>query len=249
MTKLWGTRHEPAPPLYRAVVFILKSLVRLLGWRVQITGLEHVPADGPVLIIANHVSYMDPILLGLGIEQRGRMVRYLAKRELFDHWFTGPVMRGADQILVDRRGDAGAALKHAELAMLDSKLLIIFPEGTIHPTFDVAHGKTGAARLALSTKVPVIPAVAWGGQQVATKGRRKRPGFLSHHIVMFGPPLDYSADDSVAHLTERMMLAIVGLLEDAAAMHPADLGAATVPAPDTTMPRPAAGAPSNDRNR
>ena len=218
------TRNEDAPPLYRVVVAFLKGLVRLLGWRVRLSGLEHLPATGAVVVVANHVSYVDPILLGLGVEKRGRMVRYLAKRELFDHWFTGPVMRGADQILVDRKGDAGAALRHAEQAMADGKLLVIFPEGTIHPSLDLSKGKTGAARLALACNVPMIPAVAWGGQQVATKGRRKRPGLLSRHEVRFGSPIPYGPGDSVPDLTRRIMQCLAELLLDAAASHPHDLG-------------------------
>lgn len=217
-------RTERAPWLYRAVVAFLKTLVRLLGWRVSMSGLEHIPATGPVIIVANHVSYLDPILLGLAVERRGRMARYLAKRELFDHWFTGAVMRGADQILVDRRGDAGAALKHAELAMLDGKLLVIFPEATIHAVFDPARGKTGSARLALSTGVPLVPAAAWGGQQIATKGGRKRPGWFSRHIVCIGPPLQYEQSDDVAELTQRIMAAVAALVSSAAADHPRDLG-------------------------
>lgn len=227
MIRVRAARHEPAPWLYRAVVFTLKAGMRLLRWRVHISGLEHVPASGPVLIVANHVSYLDPILIGLAIEQRGRVVRYLAKRELFDHWFTGPVMRGADQILVDRKGDAGAALKHAELAMLDGKLLVIFPEATIHPVFDPAHAKTGSARLALTAQVPVIPVAAWGGQQIATKGGPKRPGVSSTHVVFFGPPVAYDVTDSVADLTQRIMRAIADLVSAAAAAHPADLGQPT----------------------
>ena len=224
MTPLRSTRTEAAPRLYRVVVFILKTMVRALRWRVRIEGLEHIPKSGPVVIVANHVSYLDPILLGLGVEARGRVVRYLAKRELFDHWFTGPVMRGADQILVDRRGDAGAALKHAELAMLDGKLLVIFPEATIHPRFDPAKGKTGAARLALATGVPLVPAVAWGGQAVATKGRRKRAAPRSSHSVAFGAPIVYSRDDSAAELTDRIMGAIATLLVEVTRDHPRDLG-------------------------
>lgn len=218
------TRHEPAPPLYRVVVAILKGLVRVLAWRVRMVGLENIPSSGPVVIVANHVSYVDPILLGLGVEKRGRMVRYLAKRELFDHWFTGPVMRGADQILVDRQGDAGAALRHAECAMADGKLLVIFPEGTIHPSLDMSKGKTGAARLALACNMPMVPAVAWGGQQVATKGRRMRAGALTRHEVRFGPPIEYSRDDSVPDLTHRIMHSLADMLVEAADAHPQDLG-------------------------
>jgi len=223
--KVFGfPRHDPAPRLYRAVVVFLKWLVWLSRWRVRFVGLEHIPEHGPVVIVANHISYLDPILIGLGVERRGRMVRYLAKRELFDHWFTGPVMRGADQILVDRKGDAGAALRHAEAAMAQGKLLVIFPQGTIRPTFDPSQGKTGAARLALACGVPLVPAVAWGGQQIATKHQPRRSGWRTHHEVHFGPAITAGPDDSAADLTLALMNAIGDLLRDAAAAHPRDLG-------------------------
>ena len=219
---------ERAPWPYRVVVVILRCIVTALRWRVDVAGGEHIPDTGPVIVVANHVSYLDPILLGLAIDRRGRVVRYLAKRELFDHWFTGPVMRGTDQIRVDRRGNAGGALLHAELAMLDNKLLVVFPEATIHARLDPGNGKTGSARLALATGAPLIPAVSWGGQFVATKGARFRPRAGSPHTVRFGEPIAYSTDDSVEDLTATIMSSIAVLLESAAADHPADLGPPTV---------------------
>lgn len=213
---------------YGIAVAILRFAVRALGWRVDIAGTEHLPDCGPVLVVANHVSYIDPILLGLALDDRGRTVRFLAKRELFDHWFTGPVVRGADQIMVDRRGDAGAALRHAERALADGKLLVIYPEGTIHPQFDGRNAKTGAARLALSCRVPVVPAVAWGGQQVGTKSGRLRLGLRSAHVVRIGAPLTVAAHETVADVTTRVSNAIEQLLEVAVQAHPGDLGAAVV---------------------
>ena len=215
---------EPAPPGYRFAAGLLRQCARLLRWDVRISGVEHLPASGPTIVVANHVSYLDPVLLGMGVEARGRMVRFLAKRELFDHWFTGPVVRKADQILVDRRGDAGRALRHAEQAMAEGKLVVIFPEATIHPIFDPARGKTGAARLAVATGAPLIPAVAWGGQHVATKHGAMRAGWRSVHQVRFGPPLQYSASDSPADITVQLMAGIAALLREAAAAHPLDLG-------------------------
>lgn len=215
---------EPPPRAYRITVAILRAAIRLLRWRVDIAGQEHLPADGPVLLVANHVSYLDPILLGLAIDGRGRMVRFLAKREMFDHWFTGPVVRGADQILVDRRGDAGAALRHAEKALSDGKLLVIYPEGTIHPAFDHRNAKTGAARLALACPVPVLPAVAWGGQQSGTKTGRLRLGLGSSHVVRIGPPISIDAGMTVDEATARITDAMAALVVQAAAAHPRDLG-------------------------
>lgn len=218
--------HEPAPRPYRIAVAIIRFIVRLLRWRVDAAGMEQVPPRGPVLLVANHVSYLDPILLGIPLDAAGRTVRYLAKREMFDHWFTGPVVRGADQILVDRKGDAGAALRHAEAALANGKMLVIYPEGTIHPVFDAANAKTGAARLALATGVPVLPAVAWGGQQIGTKTGGVRVGAGTAHLVRVGPPIPYDPDDTVEDLTARIMAAIAVLLTEVAADHPRDLGPA-----------------------
>lgn len=218
--------RERATRPYRLAVAILKTAIRVLRWRVDIAGLHHLPPHGPVLLVANHVSYVDPILLGLAVEQHGRTVHILAKREMFDHWFTGPVVRGADQIMVDRKGDAGAALRHAEAALADGKLIVIYPEGTIHPVFDRAKGKTGAARLALACQVPVLPAVTWGGQQVGTKTGRIRLGFRSAHVVRIGAPVAYTAGDSAADLTARLLDAVADLLHEAASQHPHDLGPA-----------------------
>ena len=218
--------RERSTRSYRVAVAILKTAVRVLRWRVDVGGLEHLPRTGPVLLVANHVSYVDPVLLGLAVEQHGRTVHFLAKRELFDHWFTGPVVRGADQILVDRKGDAGAALRHAEAALSQRKLVVVYPEGTIHPVLDRAKGKTGAARLALACQVPVVPAVTWGGQQVGTKTGRVRLGFRSAHVVRIGHPISYSGGESAAELTARFMDGIAVLLEAAAEQHPRDLGRA-----------------------
>jgi len=78
----------------------------------------------------------------------------------------------------------------------------------------------------VSSNVPLVPAAAWGGQQIATKGGPKRPGWFSRHRVIFGPPIDYGTDDSVTALTERIMLTVAALVEQAAADVPADLGEA-----------------------
>lgn len=218
--------HEASTRAYRMAVAILRVAVKVLRWRVDIAGMDNVPRSGPVLLVANHVSYIDPILLGLGLDARGRTVRYLAKRELFDHWFTGPVVRGAEQIPVDRKGNAGAVLRSAEAALDAGKLLVVYPEGTIHSLFDRANGKTGAARLALACSVPLLPAVAWGGQQVGTKTGRLRLGIGTAHVVRVGPPMEYRADESVADVTAKIMDAIADLVQSAAAEHPDDLGPA-----------------------
>lgn len=222
-------RADAPTRAYGVAVAIIRAGVRLLRWRVDIAGTEHLPPGGPVLVVANHVSYIDPVLLGLALDDRGRTVRFLAKRELFDHWFTGPVVRGADQIMVDRRGDAGAALRHAERALADGKLLVIYPEGTIHHVFDGRNAKTGAARLALACQVPVVPAVAWGGQQVGTKTGRLRLGWGTAHVVRIGPPLGVDPAEAVGEVTARITAAIADLLAAAASAHPADLGPAVAP--------------------
>lgn len=141
-------------------------------WR----GYEHVPSTAGVILAANHVSPLDPLVLAHFVWTAGRVPRYLAKSELFDHWFTGRVLRGARQVPVHRRTrDAAAALADAEQALAAGEALVLYPEGTItrDPDGWPMLARTGVARLALRTGAPVIPVAQWGVQDIYRKGERR----------------------------------------------------------------------------
>src|SRR5919202_1640313 len=166
---LFGPAPDPADRPYRFVVRFALVVFRLLGFRFDVRGSEHVPAIGGAIICSNHVSFLDFTFLGFGALPRHRLVRFMAKAGVFRHRLAGPFMRAMRHIPVDRAAGA-AAFESAVRALKDGEVVGVFPEATISRSFTVKELKAGAARMALDAGVPVIPAAVWGGQRVATKG-------------------------------------------------------------------------------
>lgn len=202
--------------LYAGVLGLGRAGAAAMGWTVQATGVEHIPAEGPAVLVSNHVSYLDPLLLGLAAQRRGRWVRYLAKRELFARRATGWPLRTMGHIPVDRGGDAAASLVAALRALRRGEVVGVYPEGTISRTLVVGHGKTGAARLALVSGAPLVPVAVWGGQRLHM-GRR--PGARLRGITVtcrIGEPVDYGKGEQPSAVTERLMARIRALADAAA---------------------------------
>ena len=95
---------------YPPIILTAKTAFRALGQTFQMTGTENVPRKGGVLLAVNHIGYVDFIYGGLAADPSGRKVRFMAKRELFDHKLTGPIMRSLHHIEVDR-GAGVASMK------------------------------------------------------------------------------------------------------------------------------------------
>ena len=146
---------------YPPVIATAKVLFRVLGLRFQMSGTEHVPTSGGALLAFNHVSYIDFILGGLAAQPSKRLVRFMAKREVFDHAIAGPVMRSMHHISVDR-GDGAASLDEALRYLKDGEVVGIFPEATISRSFEVKELKSGAARIAAAGGRPADPGGALG---------------------------------------------------------------------------------------
>ncbi len=149
--------------------------------------------DGRILA-ANHISWFDPIVLAHFINDNGRSVRILAKSSLFELPLGGRVLKGTGQIPVERQtGDAAAAVDSAVAAVEAGECILMYPEGTItrDPDLWPMTGKTGAARIALRSRVPVIPVAQWGAQDVMGPYQleaRVLPRKTMH--VCAGPPVD-----------------------------------------------------------
>ena len=188
---------QPPPGLaYRLTATVLRPLIQVLTKR-DWQGQEHIPAEGGVIVVTNHISYLDPITFGHFVHDRGRPVRYLAKASLFDIPVLGPFLRSAGQIPVHReKRSAGDALTEACEAIESGECIVIYPEGTItrDPGLWPMVGKTGAVRVALRTGAEIIPVAQWGAQQVL-KPYGKVPKFLPRKTmhVHAGPPVDLSA--------------------------------------------------------
>jgi 1-acyl-sn-glycerol-3-phosphate acyltransferase len=163
-------------------------------FRPQSEGLENVPSDGPAILASNHLSYADWLFMPL---TQKRKVTFVAKAEYFTSpgikgWFQKTFFSGAGQVPIDRSGaDAAAgALISAKRILDDGGLFGIYPEGTRSHDGRLYRGKTGVARLALETGVPVIPVAVIGTDVVAPPG--KKFGTITRPVVRFGKPLDFS---------------------------------------------------------
>ena len=168
---LFGPRPDPRDRPYRFVIRLALVVFRLLRFRFDVRGSEHVPTTGGAVVCSNHVSYLDFTFLGLAALPQHRLVRFMAKVSVFRNRFSGPFMRAMHHIPVDRKAGA-AAFDLAVRALKDGELVGVFPEATISSSFRVKELKAGAARMAVDAGVPVIPAAVWGGQRIATKGHK-----------------------------------------------------------------------------
>ena len=123
----------------------------------------------------NHVGYLDFTYAGFAARPAHRLVRFMAKDEVFTHRLSGPLMRGMHHIPVDREAGAGS-YRAAVDALRAGEIVGVFPEATISRSFELKDFKAGAARMAAEAGVPLLPTVIWGSQRVWTKGRPKRLG-------------------------------------------------------------------------
>jgi 1-acyl-sn-glycerol-3-phosphate acyltransferase len=153
---------------YPPVIVTARMLFKALGLRFQMDGTEHIPRTGGALLAINHVSYVDFILGGFAAQPSKRLVRFMAKRETFDHKISGPVMRSLHHISVDR-ADGIASYNEGVRYLRAGEVVGIFPEATISRSFEIKELKSGATRLAAEAGAPLVPVVLWGTQRMMTK--------------------------------------------------------------------------------
>jgi len=210
---LFGPAPDPRDRPYRFVIRVALVIFRLFRFRFDVRGSEHVPTTGGAIICSNHVSYFDFTYLGLGALPQHRLVRFMAKSSVFDHWFAGRFMRAMQHIPVDRAAGA-AAFEAAIRALKDGEIVGVFPEATISSSFTVKELKAGAARMSVKAGVPIIPAAVWGGQRVAPLHavhlRRGVPA-----TVIPGEPLMAEQGEKAQSLLRRTRVAMESLLDEA----------------------------------
>lgn len=203
---------------YPPIIVTAKLGFRALGQRFDMTGTEHVPRKGGVLLAVNHIGYVDFVYGGLAANPSGRKVRFMAKRELFDHKISGPLMRSLHHIEVDR--GAGVASFETAIDYLGrGEAVGIFPEATISRSFELKEFKTGAVRIAAEAGVPLVPVILWGTQRMLTKDHPKDFSRGKSIAIRVGEPLHPTGEDPVAEtaeLKERM----ARMLDDTIAAYP-----------------------------
>jgi 1-acyl-sn-glycerol-3-phosphate acyltransferase len=196
-----------ADRLYGTVVHAALGLFRTLDVRLDLAGLEHVPPTGGAVVVMNHVGYLDFALAGVPFYRaQRRLVRFMAKQEVFAHPVGGPLMRGMHHIPVDR-ASGSSSFRHAVEALRQGELVGVFPEATISRSFCLKEFKSGAVRMARAARVPVVPVALWGSQRLLTKDHRPGLRAVRHTPVTItvGEPLDPRApDDPDAELLAAM---------------------------------------------
>jgi len=201
----------------RVMDWVIWSLARLLvlpllyapPLRMRRHGHEHLPASGPLLIVCNHVSVADPIVLMAAA--RSRRTSMMSKAELFEMPVFGFVLRCLRAFPIDRSKAADfRAIRHALGLLARGHAVVVFPEGHVSRSGRMRRGATGAGMFAQRPGVTVIPAVAWHTQLFKGPAR-----------VVFGPPIDMS---DLAHgprkarnreATDRIMAILARMVAEA----------------------------------
>ena len=149
------SKFDTYPILYHSTMILFS----LLGGGIEVIGAENVPKDGPVLMVSNHVSYLDPCMIG---DASPRRVVFMGKAELFKNPILNWLLRGVYGIPV-KRGEPDTAAFRAVLARLkEGRLVCIFPEGTRSPNGELQEAEAGAGVFATRTGCPVVPVFVRG---------------------------------------------------------------------------------------
>ena len=194
---------------------MLYDLLRPLAWllthlvcRYRVSGREHIPLSGSLLVVANHLSWYDPIILALVLRRR---VWFFAKQEVFRWPVVGWLCRLTGQIPVHRGEGDRAALEKALVYLRAGKALLFFPEGTVERQEQMLAAHTGMAMLAVRTGATILPVGHTGTRRIL---RSWFPPVTIH----IGEPLVPVVPAGVAHktalqmITQDVMLRIAGML-------------------------------------
>lgn len=209
--------------VWRFFAALVIPFLLLLG-RYRVQHVERLPARGPFIMAANHITDFDPLVTAYTLWRHGRVPHYLAKASLFRVPVIGWAFRVTGQVAVERaaRGQS-STISQGERLITEGLALVIYPEGTLtrDPDLWPMRGKSGAVRIALETGVPLIPAAHWGAQKILPRWS-KRFSLVPRKTVdvVIGEPLDLSrwqgrALDAatLSEATLFVMQAITRLLE------------------------------------
>ena len=188
--------------LYRISTFMLSILFRFTGG-VTLIGRENIPRAGGVILAPNHISYVDPPIVGCYLR---RQVHYMAKEELFRSKLMGAWMRWVGAFPV-RRGTADRkALKHAIDLLNQGRVVCIFPEGTRSPDGKLQDPELGIGLIALKSQAPIVPVAVIGTDKVLPPNSKR---LYRHRVkIVYGKPLTFP--QPVQSKESRQLLEEVG---------------------------------------
>ena len=225
-----ANRDEAVEKFYQGLVGFARRLMRAANIEVTVIGAENIPAESGAMLAGNHTGYADFILLGTGPYLHGeRLVRFMAKKSVFDVPVLGWLLKLMKHVPVDRaRG--GASIAPAVEMLREGNLVGIFPEATISRSFELANFKTGAARIAHQAGVPLVPCVMWGSQRIWTKDLPKHFRNVPV-IVRYGEPVHLTGDAEAdtAELKRQMQLLLDASRSEYASLYTDGAGEAWMP--------------------
>lgn len=194
---------------YRAAIAAGKVVLRTLDLRVRSEGAEHLPADGPVVLACNHVSFPDFVYVGQALLGTDRLVRFLCRGDIWDSRAGGPMAR-MRHVPVDRQAPAAAYLR-ARTLLREGEVVCVFPEAGISAAYAVRAMMPGAVALARETGAPLLPVTVWGGQRLWGQKRALDAPFPRPLVtrgrtvdVRIGAPWHVPADADLGETTRRL---------------------------------------------
>ena len=206
--------------VYTPILAFARSVFVAQGIRFTLQGADRIPRTGGAVLAVNHVGYFDFTYAGYAALKVGRVVRFMAKKEVFGHPVAGPLLRGMKHIPVDRALGA-ESYKRAVQALTAGELVGVFPEATISRSFELKEFKSGAARMAAEAGVPLIPVVVWGSQRVWTKGLPKRLGRTRTPVsISVGEPVPAPPGSDAAEVTAALRDRMAGMLREVQEAYP-----------------------------
>ena len=203
---------------YPPIIVTARTLFKLLGLKFQMSGTQHIPREGGAVLAVNHISYIDFIFAGLAAQDSRRLVRFMAKKEVFDHPIGGPMMRSLHHIAVDRNNGI-ASYREALRYLKAGEVVGVFPEATISRSMELKDFKTGTVRMAATARVPLVPVVVWGTQRIFTKDHPRDYTRGRTVSINVGPALHPTGAEPVAEALE-LRTSMSALLDQAIRAYP-----------------------------
>ena len=197
-------RHNfPGHPIGRKIVLLIATILFKLLLRLEVIGLENVPSRGPVVVIINHIAFLDPVLI---CETFPRRVIPMAKAEAFDTFLTGLLIKVYGTIPVNRERADLSAVKTALQILKHDGLVLLAPEGTRSPTRQLQQGKEGVIMLALRSGASIVPVGVTGTHRLKTWWRQLKRAPVK---VSVGKPFSLRPSSTQRRVSRNEMAAML----------------------------------------
>jgi 1-acyl-sn-glycerol-3-phosphate acyltransferase len=211
--------HTPSrryPPLHPRLYQALRGLLKIVALplvRLHIEGAERIPAQGPYIVVTNHLSYIDSPIIGMVIPSS---MYVLAGEKYERHPFFGPILRVAGAIFINRGEPDRSAIRQVLAVLADGHRLGIAVEGTRSKTGGLIPGKTGPAYFATRADVPLVPLVIWGTEKFRENLLRlRRTDVTVHFGDPFRLPAGHAGSEELARYTDEIMATLASMLPEA----------------------------------